>query len=61
MRLFRQRILGDWRPVFLRIAGALQQLATAGNSSGESVTDTAVGQHDTASEPGNQPRGGKTA
>ncbi|MDA0663121.1 MAG: tetratricopeptide repeat protein [Proteobacteria bacterium] len=61
MRLFRQRILGDWRPVFLRIAGALQQLATAGNSSGESVTDSVVGQHDTASEPGNLPRGGTTA
>jgi hypothetical protein len=26
MRLFRQQILGDWRPVFQRIAAALSQL-----------------------------------
>ncbi|MEX2616397.1 MAG: tetratricopeptide repeat protein [Alphaproteobacteria bacterium] len=52
MRLYRQRILGDWRPVFLRIAGALQQLATAGKGAGDAVSDTAVGQHDTATEPG---------
>jgi hypothetical protein len=25
MRLFRQQILGDWRPVFQRIAAALSQ------------------------------------
>jgi tetratricopeptide (TPR) repeat protein len=31
MRLFRQHILGDWRPVFQRIGGALQQLAAGAN------------------------------
>jgi len=50
MRLFRQRILGDWRPVFQRIGGALQQMAGAGTATTEA--DTAVGQHDSATEPG---------
>ncbi len=62
MRLFRQRILGDWRPVFLRIAAALQQQVQAGDDTGGAAADTAVGQHDTATEPGSEPVvGGKTS
>ncbi len=52
MRLFRQRILGDWRPVFQRMAAGLTQLAGAEvGAAGEPKADTAVGQHDSATEP----------
>ena len=52
MRLFRQRILGDWRPVFQRMKAGLRQLAGAEPGSGQPDVDTAVGQHDSASVPG---------
>jgi len=51
MRLFRQRILGDWRPVFLRIRAALTQMAKTGDGAGTPESDTAVGQHDNATPP----------
>ncbi|MDD9918747.1 MAG: tetratricopeptide repeat protein [Rhodospirillaceae bacterium] len=51
MRLFRQRILGDWRPVFQRMKAGLLQLADAGAESGPPAADDAVGQHDSASAP----------
>lgn len=52
MRLFRQRILGDWRPVFQRMAAALTQMTGAGGGTATPEADTAVGQHDTAAKPG---------
>lgn len=51
MRLFRQRILGDWRPVFQRMGAGLAQMAGAAGDKAESGPDTAVGQHDSAPEP----------
>lgn len=51
MRLFRQRILGDWRPVFQRVRAGLIQL-TADKADTVTPMDTAIGQHDSATEPG---------
>ncbi|NKB57950.1 MAG: tetratricopeptide repeat protein [Alphaproteobacteria bacterium] len=52
MRLFRQPILGDWRPVFQRMGTALSQMVGVGEGNGQSGVSAAVGQHDTAPEPG---------
>ena len=52
MRLFRQRILGDWRPVFIRLKTALSQLAAENGAAGIVLeSDSAVGQHDSAPDP----------
>jgi tetratricopeptide (TPR) repeat protein len=64
MRLFRQRILGDWRPVFLRLKNELTKRA-AQNDAAPAVngaTDSAVGQHDsaTALEPASEDTVGET-
>ncbi len=52
MRLFRQQILGDWRPVFQRIGAALTQMAGAEPDDSQAVPQTSVGQGDIAPEPG---------
>lgn len=58
MRLFRQRILGDWRPVFQRIGAGLTQMTGIGTGEGDTGPDTAVGQHDSAPELEASGRGG---
>jgi tetratricopeptide (TPR) repeat protein len=52
MRLFRQAILGDWRPVFQRIGAALTQMVGAVASDDQKVPETIVGHGDVAAEPG---------